>query len=362
MPELTHAQVVEMFGYDSATGGLFWKIRPSNRIASGDRAGAVASNGRCYISVSGKRYLAHRLVWLHQRGEWPAENIAPRNGDYLDTRIENLVEETATETVLKGRVRSNSKSGVKGVSWDSSRKLWAVHAYREYKAVMVGRFKELSDAIKCKQNADVGIFPSEADIAHSKNLKRVNAQSRRLWANLIKVYGADHGWCSLAEFYNDVGNQPGVNYVLVPVCASSPIGPGNFKWQAPEFDRSTRAGRIAAGKDVYGRNYSRYRDKQLRRSFGIGVAEYDAKSEEQNGVCAICSQPETAMRRDRILPLSVDHNHRTGAIRGLLCHSCNIGIGSLADSPDRLRSAASYLDKWNETKPLPDNVVQLKGR
>lgn len=62
----------------------------------------------------------------------------------------------------------------------------------------------------------------------------------------------------------------------------------------------------------------------------------------QNGGCAICSTttPDGNARR-----FHVDHDHETGKIRGLLCHSCNTGIGKLRDDPDLLLSAVAYLRK-----------------
>lgn len=77
---------------------------------------------------------------------------------------------------------------------------------------------------------------------------------------------------------------------------------------------------------------------QLKRKFGLTVEDYDRMVAEQEGSCAICRRPCQTGRR-----LAVDHCHKTGAVRGLLCHSCNLGIGKLGDDPERLLSAARYL-------------------
>lgn len=343
----THMQVLEMFDYDPASGWLIWKIRPSNRIVPGDRAGQAAGNGRVYIGIAGRRHLAHRLIWLHQKGIWPAENLSPKNGDYLDTRIENLIERTPEETIRSGGLRSTNKSGVKGVSWDASKGAWIVHVYRNYQTVSLGRFKELEAAIQCRRNADVGLFQSDDEVAAAnKDRKLVSAKARRWWASMNRASDGIHGWGSFDDFLNEVGDPPQTNYSLVPVDDSQPIGPGNFQWAAPEFDRRTRDGRLAAGKQYYLSNYDKIRDKQLRRMFGIGSTEYDAKLKEQDGLCAICGEPETTVRKGRILPLNVDHNHATGAVRDLLCGSCNRGLGKFRDQPSLLRKAASYLEKW----------------
>lgn len=64
------------------------------------------------------------------------------------------------------------------------------------------------------------------------------------------------------------------------------------------------------------------------------------------GVCAICGKPEThGNGKSSIKLLAVDHCHTTGKIRGLLCHKCNLGIGHLDDSIDRLEAAINYLEK-----------------
>jgi hypothetical protein len=74
----------------------------------------------------------------------------------------------------------------------------------------------------------------------------------------------------------------------------------------------------------------------LRRLYGISAAEYDALLAKQGGVCAIC-------RRRPKGRLCVDHCHLTGMIRGLLCHSCNLGLGSMKEDQASLVAALAYL-------------------
>lgn len=80
------------------------------------------------------------------------------------------------------------------------------------------------------------------------------------------------------------------------------------------------------------------RTRSLRRKYGISPQEYDALVEAQAGLCAICG---TTVDR-----LHVDHCHETNGIRGLLCKTCNVGLGLFGDDPDRLREAADYLERW----------------
>jgi len=73
----------------------------------------------------------------------------------------------------------------------------------------------------------------------------------------------------------------------------------------------------------------------LRRSYGLSLEEYDSLVLLQEGRCALCESPA--------LLLWVDHNHDTQKVRGLLCPSCNSGLGFLREHPDLLRRAVQYL-------------------
>lgn len=95
------------------------------------------------------------------------------------------------------------------------------------------------------------------------------------------------------------------------------------------------------------------REKWLRLTYGISVAEYDAMLDSQNGVCAICEQPEPVPGRR----LAVDHCHTTDIVRGLLCSTCNWLIGSAKDRPQTLRAAADYLEEAVERSVFTNGKV-----
>jgi hypothetical protein len=76
------------------------------------------------------------------------------------------------------------------------------------------------------------------------------------------------------------------------------------------------------------------RDEQLLLKFGITQAEYDVLLKKQNGVCAICHQEETAIRKGQSFALAVDHDHQSNLIRGLLCVRCNVAVERFAQYPD----------------------------
>jgi transcription elongation factor Elf1 len=77
------------------------------------------------------------------------------------------------------------------------------------------------------------------------------------------------------------------------------------------------------------------RARAQRRSYGITPDVYEEMYADQMGECLICGRYHDV--------LCIDHCHATGKIRGLLCRSCNSGIGQLGDDPDRIRKALDYL-------------------
>lgn len=84
---------------------------------------------------------------------------------------------------------------------------------------------------------------------------------------------------------------------------------------------------------------------QLKR-YGITEVDYTSLLQQQRGVCAICHRPETRIdARGKVCRLAVDHDHDTGAVRGLLCTKCNSAMGQADDNPDRLLAMAIYLEK-----------------
>lgn len=98
------------------------------------------------------------------------------------------------------------------------------------------------------------------------------------------------------------------------------------------------------------------RERRLRKMFSLTSADYDRILEHQGGVCYICGRPPKNVR------LAVDHDHKTGLIRGLLCWTCNSGLGKWKDDPDRLLRAASYLKQPPATDALGHETYGVVGR
>ena len=85
---------------------------------------------------------------------------------------------------------------------------------------------------------------------------------------------------------------------------------------------------------------ARDRSAHLRRTFGITQDEYETRLAGQGGGCAVCRRAPKPGKS-----LHVDHDHRSGDVRGLLCFSCNAALGHLADDAERIRALLTYLDR-----------------
>ncbi len=95
-------------------------------------------------------------------------------------------------------------------------------------------------------------------------------------------------------------------------------------------------------------NRIRYTRNLALKKYGISTEEYNILYELQDGLCAICMKPETQERNGNKCKLSVDHDHASGEIRGLLCSKCNLGIGIFNDDLNILTRAAAYILESNK--------------
>lgn len=82
---------------------------------------------------------------------------------------------------------------------------------------------------------------------------------------------------------------------------------------------------------------TRHAAQKLKQRYGISEKDYNGMLTAQKGRCGICGEYRK---------LSVDHNHTTKKVRGLLCSNCNAALGLFVESPLILRRAIDYLTKY----------------
>lgn len=106
------------------------------------------------------------------------------------------------------------------------------------------------------------------------------------------------------------------------------------------FDYNCKTCHNAARRDEYKHNRNRNRESMFKYKYGINWNDYRRMWIQQKGCCAICGIYQSELKR----ALCVDHNHKTGQVRGLLCNKCNKGIGIFNDDTTILQAAIKYIN------------------
>lgn len=97
------------------------------------------------------------------------------------------------------------------------------------------------------------------------------------------------------------------------------------------------------GAKRYKRDKENNQNRHLKRKYGITLDDYYKMLRNQGSVCAICGAPEPDHKK-----FDVDHCHKTGKVRGLLCTSCNRMLGHAGDKVKNLLNAAEYLKQTHK--------------
>jgi len=139
--------------------------------------------------------------------------------------------------------------------------------------------------------------------------------------------------------------HPGMRYYAKGLCRScynkdlDKRNPGHYRRQyeaCREWHNENRSKVNEAARKTW-------QARWLKKNYNLTVNQYNNMCKAQENVCAICHNPPKKRR------LVVDHCHKTGIIRGLLCWRCNYGLTWFRDNPDNFRSAASYLERRQQS-------------
>lgn len=195
-------------------------------------------------------------------------------------------------------------------------------------------------------------------VAFSKNLCCMHYQKaenplKTIWKQLRSRCqgGYPEAWDNFDVFVQQIGKRPSRLHQFRRPDPTKAWSLENMVWREPLV--TGRETRTREQKAEYAKTWD------LRKKYGITPAIYQDMWKAQGGVCAICKKAETRRHRTtgRPLDLVVDHCHRTGDVRGLLCSNCNGGLGSFDDDLDRLRAAIAYL----ELHAAPVDLVPVPG-
>ncbi|WYV65192.1 HNH endonuclease [Salmonella enterica subsp. enterica serovar Infantis] len=151
--DLTVKRIFELLSFDKSTGVFRWKVPTQGRIALNSVAGTFDSNGYSMIMIDGRRYKTHVLVFYITHNRWPAGQIDHVNGISTDNRPENLRECLPIENSRNIRIRKNSKSGCRGVTWHKRQKKWNVRLGFHGKSKHFGCFDDLELAVLVAEEA-----------------------------------------------------------------------------------------------------------------------------------------------------------------------------------------------------------------
>ena len=145
--------------YDPETGNLYWipdQCRPEQSEGwwVGKQAGYVDRTGYRRLSLSGKKYLAHRIAWAIHYGSWPINEIDHINGNKLDNRIVNLRNVSRADNNRNLPRRKSNTSGVTGVRRVKLGK-WRAMIKIDGKHHLLGSFVNFEDAVAARKAAEV---------------------------------------------------------------------------------------------------------------------------------------------------------------------------------------------------------------
>lgn len=349
---LTHDRLLQILDYNPETGVFTWKIKPSNRTKIGSRAGALGTMGYRFLSVDKERIQASRLAWFYVNGEWPKGDIKFADDNTDNCAILNLRDVHKRDAARHRKALSNNTSGFKGVS--KSKAGWQTNITWNYKQVNLGVQYNTAEEAALVYNDAENRLKAVSSIADGECVIQsiiLECRQRTAWIHLRKqVNHLGIGWASFDEFASDVKEISPRQRSIVPIDVIKPVGPNNWRWMS---EKSYRVDPVGYNR-MRRQHGNLARDKAFRRQYGISFVEYQAMLEQQHGVCACCGQAETKIQNGAVRMLSVDHDHATGAVRGLLCAACNQGIGYFYDDADKLRAAIAYLEKHNSPRSESD--------
>ena len=108
----------------------------------------------------------------------------------------------------------------------------------------------------------------------------------------------------------------------------------------------TKKKKKAFAKEYYKKYKINWHKHDIKKKYGLSLDDYLEMVAKQHGVCAVCLQPEISLYKGVVRRLSVDHDHTTNAMRGLLCSKCNTALGLLDEDTVKMQSLIRYIETY----------------
>ncbi len=144
---ITQDIVRDLFTYSPDTGILVRAKKVKGGVNAGDEVGlSVNSAGYKQVTINGKSYLLHRIIWLYVNGSLPVEIMDHINRDKTDNRICNLRLVSKRENNINQGLRKDNTTGYKGVSYSKSKRKYVSHMRDIGKRVYLGAFTTAQEA------------------------------------------------------------------------------------------------------------------------------------------------------------------------------------------------------------------------
>ena len=312
--ELSFEKASRLFEYDPKAGKLRWRISPARNVPAGSLTGIAKANraGRKYLYVryANRDVMASHVAWLLVKGELPTRRIKFRDGDPLNIRWINLTLAGLRKTKRPDNWEFSPRKGQTSIE--------ELRRFFDYDPE-TGRITwKISPAKHIQAGADAG---GRGHMVKGK-------------AYIYLTFGGRQTPAAQAAWALSCGEWPRGN-VLFADGDTSNLRLANLKLRNETLYAEPGSRKVSTRA---------MRDYGARRYYKLESGERERMVVAQKGLCAICWQPEKRRNRNgAIVALHVDHDHETGAVRALLCYTCNSGLGSFRDDPALLRAAADYI-------------------
>jgi len=150
---ITQDLVRELFYYNPNTGTFEW-AKDYKRQKRGSTAGTADNRGYISINVGGKKYWAHRLIWLYWYGYLPEKTIDHIDRNKSNNKLLNLREASRSCNARNTSERSTNKTGITGVCWSKQRNKWAAQITLNTVAINLGCYVDFADAVCARLAAE----------------------------------------------------------------------------------------------------------------------------------------------------------------------------------------------------------------